>query len=243
MAYFNSAWSYDQNNRLHFLKPKTAHPCTTFGIVCVGAVGEVYLRGKFVVDSATVPALLVCPTDPLSANFVLNPANFVLLAAHNGYKPIPEEEIKTLKIKYSKDACTWFKSLFMSVSKNYQILPDTVRLPGAAIVHSAGSLEPRQLLSNFEGAIPAVPTWSIENVFGDNADFDEEEDEGSSSNVDIGGKTSTPTTPSAPTTPQPPPGGLQTKAFCWGYYVEHTSKYCFHASKKQAPAGKEIGQT
>ena len=200
LGHFNTPWSYDQSNRLFFLNPKKPHPCDSFGVKNAGVVEEVYFRGKHVIDAQTVPALLLATKiveGTVRADYVLNPANFIIVKDHPGYKGIPDEEVKGLKAKHNKDACTWFKALFTKYLKHHQPLlnPDVVHTGVVQAV--TNPLNFPRLLANFEGSIMAQPTWSAAALFGDNAEEDETQ-------LDVGGPNTTPSTASTASAPGTP---------------------------------------
>jgi hypothetical protein len=200
LGQFNTAWSYDQNNRLFFLNPKKPHPCDSFGVKAAGVLEEVYFRGKHVIDAQTVPALLLATRiveGTVRADYVLNPANFIIVKDHPGYKGIPDEEVKGLKAKHNKDACTWFKALFTKYLKHHQPLlnPDVVHTGVVQAV--TNPLNFPRLLANYEGSIMAQPSWTAASLFGDNAEEDETQ-------LDVGGPNTTPSTASTASAPGTP---------------------------------------
>ena len=164
------------------------------------------MRSKYVIDGHTAPALLLRMQAADSPDYVLNPANFVLLLKHNGYKQIALEAYNTFRSTYTKDATTWFKKMFEQYSKEYEEIPESVKYPGMVQSIAPAPLAPRSLTSSLSGNVPAETTWSGTSVFGEGVNVDEDDvtpGMNRSSSTGSGSTKSTPTTPqtsSAPST-------------------------------------------
>jgi len=121
-ALYNSPWSYDTQNRLFSLQAWAPGKDTTFTVRYLGNPVNVAFKGKHTVSGKDEPCLcFMFPSETEDAdNMVcrlLQPSNFVLLQAFEGYKPIAASVLKEHKAVKANASGGWFKKVWALYSK------------------------------------------------------------------------------------------------------------------------------
>ena len=207
---YNSAWSYDTQNRLFSLQAWAPGKDTTFTVRYLGNPVNVAFKGKHSLSGKEEPCLcFLFPSeteDPDNmACRLLQPCNFVSLQPFEGYKPIPASVIKEHKAVKANATGGWFKKVWGIYSKEetteYKCPHDQRALPAVSSNTPPKPRVQQTLQQSLKAAAPG-------SALSDDDDLDKvgESDKDEEEHVDVGGASGVP----AESFPKVPPVGRST---------------------------------
>ena len=117
LGHFRNAWSSDSYNRVFSLTPMMTPPCTSFQPRLLGQAVVHAFRGAYNHDGVKAPAVCLKfqstnsnPEDQTC--YILQPINFVVLKAFQGYMPMDEKIVNKEKSYSRNKVGQWYGSLF-----------------------------------------------------------------------------------------------------------------------------------